>query len=519
MFLGGFLVSNLTHYGGFDDASPFRKKEIVYRPSKLCKPEPGETSYLCYGGNFLPLSKARGHSLILGMTRSGKTHLMRASMSFAASSLREGIDSLISFDFKGLDFPFLSFFADRKGIPLYFFNVSDKRSWAIDIAKDSGGYSTFLWELAQLLIPNEKESEDKKNFFKRATQCIIYACMIALTEQLNLDWGLHDVLNLALSKTEELSAFFQQSPEALAIAESFLMSPCNETIGNIRASLMAEISQIMPIAANQYHTPKERWIGINEIINSGGILLVGHDSLTKETSKVVMQLAFRQLYNQVNDLVDDSDRKIHLYIDELAAMGEIPYLGEFLATTAGRGAMAHIASQSWGGLAEIYGENKLWNIVGNCEYLNILRCDSQTADFAVNFFGTYKKIAPSFNFQFKDGLLSHTVSIEEKNEDKYNKNNFTDLPIASYESGINSYFRSELTGIRRLQVPGDWVNKYSQPPIDKSILPRIRKSQNELSMPRWKPNVNIYNSSFAQQAYSVTGEGNQAFLEILQRDV
>ena len=249
------------------------------------------------------------------------------------------------------------------------------------------------------------------------------------------------------------------------------------------------------------------------------MLLVGHDSLTRESSNVFRQLIFRHLYNHISDLEDDTNRIIHIYIDELAAMGKIPHLDDFLATTASRGAMVNIASQSWGSLAEIYGENTLYTIVGYCEYINILRCDPQTANFAVNLFGKQKRIKQSLQFQRQDGLFSHSTSVEEVIEERYNTNDFTELPLASYETGIHSYFRSELKGIRRLRVPGDWVNKYSKPPIDKSIPVRIRKTQKELIMPRWNPELNTSNSDFAQQANSVADEGTQAFLEMIQKDV
>ena len=297
------------------------------------------------------------------------------------------------------------------------------------------------------------------------------------------------------------------------------MFPSNETVGNIGASLIAEIMQLMPIAANQYHTPKERWIGMQEILSSPGILLVGHDSLTRESSNVFRQLIFRHLYNHISDLEDDTNSIVHIYIDELAAMGKIPHLDDFLATTASRGAMVNIASQSWGSLAEIYGENTLYNILSNSEIINILRFDPQTANFALNLFGKQKRIKQSLQFQRQDGVFSHSTSVEEVIEERYSTNDFTDLPLASYETGIHSYFRSELKGIRKLIVPGDWVNKYSKPPIDKSIPVRIRKNQNGLIMQRWYHELNKSNYEFDQLAKSVAEEGTQAFLEIIQKDV
>jgi hypothetical protein len=123
----------------------------VYKPCFLAEPQPGENAFLSLSGHLLPRSKAAGHSLTIGMTGTGKTLMMRASIGFAASTLGTYGGSLIDFDAKGEDFPLLSFFAKRQGVPLYFLNLGDQRSWALDVAKDAQAYPDYLWELALLL--------------------------------------------------------------------------------------------------------------------------------------------------------------------------------------------------------------------------------------------------------------------------------------------------------------------------------------------------------------------------------
>lgn len=489
-------------------------QQKIYGPSKLADAAPGEKSYLSISGHFLPLSKATGHSLTLGMAGTGKTHLMRASMGFAASTLSPGMGSLIDFDAKGEDYPILKYFADKQKVPLFFINLGDSRSNALDIAKDSEGYPDYLWEQVQLLVP--EEGSEQNPFFTRSVQGILFACMLALVERQQLNWGFHDVYNLALNKTEILQKFLQETPQAVQILERLFMSQAKDTISNIGSSLLVELQKLRPLAAHQYHTPKDRWISLGEILSQGGILLVGRDPLAKSSSNVVTQLIFRNLYNRIEDLLDDSGKRIHVYIDELASFGRVHYLEDFLATTRSRGAMLHMASQSWGKLVEMYGENIAWTILGNCDYHTVLRCDPQTADVAVKLFGKHKTFKKSMQLQIQNGLLSHNFGLDEEIRDRYQHSEFTDLRKASESEGINFFFKSDLRGIRRVRIPPNWVEEMCKLPKAENTPRRVKKTPEQTTFPMWDPGAGLKISNKVRSNSSQVDPSMNYFFQFMQ---
>lgn len=116
-----------------------------------------------------------------------------------------------------------------------------------------------------------------------------------------------------------------------------------------------------------------------------------------------------------------------------------------------------------------------------------------------------------------DGLLSHSVRTEEVNENLYEPDVFQRLPLASPDGGIHLCSKSELGGVRRMQIPAAWVEKNCKPPITSNEPRRVRKSPQELRLPRWNPNVDVTDSDFAYDANGDRGERTRRFLEIIYR--
>jgi hypothetical protein len=328
--------------------------------------------------------------------------------------------------------------------------------------------------------------------------------MLALTQHLGVGWGLHDLYNLALTEAQKLGRYLQGTPAAIQIVERILLTNSGETAANVGSSLLVELQKIRALAAHQYHTPKARWIGLDDILRSGGILLVGQDHLAKSSSAVLMQLVFRKLYSQVEALLDSNRRKIFCYMDELAALGRVPGLEDFLATTRSRGVMMNMATQSWGKLVQLYGQEVAWSIVGNCDYHTILRCDPHSAEFASQLMGTSVSNKRTVQFNLNQGLLSHGISYNEDIKSRFLASEFMDLRKASAREGIHFVMKSDLKGIRRVVVSAKWVNENCTIPASNDAT-RVPKQAHQTTLPVWNPGFGaVITSQACQSAYNVS---------------
>jgi type IV secretory pathway TraG/TraD family ATPase VirD4 len=486
--------------------------ESIEVPPVLLPPAHDETHYIFVGGYYLPLSKAEGHTLLVGTTGSGKSKLTYPAIGHACATLKQREGLVVIFDPKGDMYPLAHYFAQKQKVPLHYFNITDDRSVAWDLAGDAGNYLDVLHELISILIPLGNAHDP---FWVQGAQSVALACALSLQHTRGTDWGLHDLYNACFANPEKLIAFLRLNPSNEPTIERMLESEASKTVAGIMMQLSVSLQAMRLAAAHQYHTPRKNWVSLQKIVQEGGIVVIGQKQTSRASTTPMMRAMFKRLSDLILDLPEYSHPPTYLFIDEFAYLGaQLPGIMDLLTFSRSKRCQVYLTVQNIDQLRENYGPNGSESIVSNCEFQVLLRAGSvATAEWASRLAGQERVLQPSFSHSGAGFSQSWSFVTRER----LLPDEFRTLPRASPVHGLEYVFISPYSGVVRTHIPAEQVN-YLQPPVSK-VPARVEKPAHKGDLPRWNPDVVPGCGVAAASKEEFVRQGSTEFEQAIRRNV
>lgn len=427
------------------------------------------SQYILFGNRYLHLDEVEGHFLTIGVTGSGKTLLLHASLAHTLSVPGRKI----MFDPAGDLLPILH----GLNIPYKYFNISTTSGAGWEIAKDAKELLK-LRQLAAILLPEENHSTSD-TFWLHAARAVLVAIMSVFVTRFGTDWKLHDVIKAFMLNRKEFIQFLRQCPENNRIIDIIYNEEVGTTTGNIEMELLVQLERIIPAAV---HTQQATdWISIDEFMQSdNAVLVIGMDLTERQVSEPIIRAFFRCFVDYCNALPDYPDTRTFVYIDESYFLGKLPGLVELITFGRSKRVLVWIVLQGIEGYLELYREHVAELILGLCRYMILLRSTPKTSQWASSLFGVIDRVEINTSeSQGKDGASSSDQIHIYKREQVYNSS-FLELPYPNKKDGITGYFITPKTKKPKPRnIPGSVVEalkpKTGGVPQRKRIEPNLQR--------------------------------------------
>ncbi|MEM7756931.1 MAG: type IV secretion system DNA-binding domain-containing protein [Cyanobacteria bacterium P01_A01_bin.40] len=392
-----------------------REKFLDDTLPKLLAPNPDNDDLLYIGGHWIPVNQMEDHCLTQGISGGGKTLQLKPQIASALRSIRRGTDRrAIIADAKQDMLPMVAELTQKQGIPLLYFNVSDRRSVAYDIARDIEGRSDKCGEAARQLIPTPRKGEP---FWTQAAQALLQAGMLRLNQTNGQNWGLHHVYGMAMMALPELVEFLSVHPSGRQVAAKYLPDDMGgNTQFGFTSQLDVSLRQLEVAAAAQYYTDRKRWISSNDFLTSESVLLIGTNTDTRQTTNPIVRLLFQNLANRIMDLPNSDTRRIFAFLDELPLWGVLPKLDELLYFSRSKGMIISLVIQDIEQLNDLYGRSIATVIGGNCSTKLLFKPASyESAQWAIRTLGEhiFKRYEYTKQFTYEGITESQSMRTEK----------------------------------------------------------------------------------------------------------
>lgn len=338
-------------------------------------------------------------------------------------------------------------YLEALGIPYKILNPLDRRCTGWAIGKDIRGEASAA-EFAAVLIP-ETESNNDNQYFIDAPRLLITAVIVVLIKIFGTNWTLRHLILFCSDKVLMQKLLEKHHPRHQAYMEFFKekKGQKNEVITTIQSNLLP----LAIVAARWEHA--QDMISIRDWLKGEYALVLGSDFEFPETLKRINQLMFRFVTSGLKGLPDDPDRRVWMFIDELAAMGDLPQLEDILALGRSKSICTFLSTQNVPALLRILGREKTCEILGLCRWKAIMGVDSESAKFLSEYFSDYEYVDTSYSTSVSSGPQGSTFTsgTQERigNRRTVTAQQFMDMNIPSPgpENGLHGYFVGPGEGI------------------------------------------------------------------------
>ena len=338
------------------------------------------------------------HFLIAGVTRSGKTTLLRLLMQQVLPeiggtvALTDGEGRTrelprdcraLVFDAKDDLYPELMGMGLRK--PPVILNPFDARSVPWSMADDFEDPDD-ADEVAGILMPEEKESQP---YFSRAGRFLLSGLFQVFMKTAPRRWTLRDII-LAFENSEQLVRIYDLVPR---IREQLTEYIDAREFRSTVVTVKAKVDRYRSIAA-AWASSKSPGISIDRWMEEESILLLG----AKEKNRIAIETINQLIVHRVQQVIlDDSEidsssptRRTWVILDEFPSLGNLDARTFQRLITKGRTYKASVvlAFQDIRDVRSVYGQSGDV-MAAMCQNKIILRLgDEETAEWASGFFGT-----------------------------------------------------------------------------------------------------------------------------------
>lgn len=402
---------------------------------QLLAPNPRNDDLFYIGGHLIPVNEMEGHCLTQGVSGGGKTLQLKPQIASAIRSIRRGNDRrAIIADAKQDMLPFVAELTQKQRIPLLYFNVSDRRSIAYDIARDIDGRSDRCSEAAKQLIPTPKKGEP---FWTQAAQALLHAGMLRLNQTHGRNWGLHHCYAMSMMALPELVEFLSVHPSGRQVAAKYLPDDMGgNTQFGFTSQLDVSLRQLEVAAAAQYYTDPKRWISSNDFLNSESVLLIGTSTETRQTTNPIVRLFFQNLANRIMDLSESDSRKIFTFLDELPRWGILPNLEELLSFSRSKGMIISLVIQDIEQLNDLYGHSIAGALTGCCSARLLFTTGSyKSAEWAISTLGQHNFKRWDYTKSFTSEGISESQSLRVEKDFPLTTGELMNLGTANKRTG------------------------------------------------------------------------------------
>jgi len=411
---------------------------------------PENSIYFC--GVKLPEESANNHFMIVGITGSGKTLIIKMMMKSVLPKIKKVRNQrAIIFDVKQDIVSVLG----SIGIPeqgIIILNPFDKRCWEWDIAKDITGPDTSL-QVASIIIP---EDNGQNRFFTDAARDLLSGVMNVFIEKgnerfkkknLKPEWTLADVV-LTCKNPKRIESVLSCTSEGRDLIETYLKTE-RESL-SILSTLRSRLAPFEVISAlwkrARHANGTARRIGLKDFLNTNAVLVLGNNQSAKAPIEAINRILFQRITELMLDKEEDRESRTWFFLDEVRKLGRLPGLDDLMTNGRSKGACVVLGFQDIDGMRSVYGNEIANEITSMPATVGILRVSGvSTPKWASDFFGEYE--AKEITYGYSEARGKEFTRTENENESIREKKVFLSSEFrlvkkVDKENGLNGYFAS-----------------------------------------------------------------------------
>jgi len=377
-FLGWKGSSQTQHEAGIKYASPGKYQRGVQQAAhgsvqttfrlltKKETPEGGKAGISIWEGEPFPFKRENQHFLITGSPGAGKTQII---FPMVDQAFKRG-DKAIVWDIKGT---FIQAFAGKEGVDLL--AGWDKRSIAWSPGADIRSQLDCQQVASIMFPPNPKDSQP---FFLNSARQILEAIFVYLDSE-GEEWGWGDVWGILSLGKDEIARLLSTFEDGKALAN--VIGGDSKATEDIYSTLIGHAQQTIRWYAKAWpkgNVSLRKWVhGNSKLLIIGGI--PERTDLAQATANISVEL----IVNEILSLPDDPNRRIWLFLDELATLGKLTSLLNAFSLGRSKGLCVVAGIQDIGKLEHHYGPQLAKSIANTFSTQIVLRCsDHDTASWA-----------------------------------------------------------------------------------------------------------------------------------------
>jgi hypothetical protein len=334
-------------------------------------PKDGKAGIQIVPDEPFPFARENQHYLALGSPGSGKTQII---FPMKIQAIKRG-DKVISWDVKGTDTQAL---AGEPGVDLL--AAWDKRS--IEWAPGADVTSVLdCKDMADIFMP--PNPKDAQPFFLNSARQILEAIFTYLRSN-GKDWGWGDVWDILSKDRKELALLLSSFKEG-KIAAGYI-SGDGKSGDDVYSTLMTQVQQNIRWFAMAW--PKRGVSLRNWIRSDSKLLIIGGTPQRADLARATANIVIEIIINEILSLPDDPNRRIWLFLDELATLGKLDVLLNAFSLGRSKGLCVVAGIQDIGKIEHIYGHNLAKSITNTFSTMVVLRCsDVETSQWASSVLG------------------------------------------------------------------------------------------------------------------------------------
>lgn len=328
---------------------------------------------------------------------------------------------------------------------------------------------------------------DNNRYFYDAGRIVLAAAIVSLQHAKAGTWTLRD-LNLAVSNQEDLADLVHKHHPQPNVCDEFFKSEKqgrNEVLTTIQSRL-----QPLSLIAARWENAQETFT-FEDWSKGEHILVFGSDHLYQDTIKRTNTLLFRFVAAYLNNLPDEPDRRVWIYIDEASTGGRLIKLENVVALGRSAGISVVMAFHSVAEFIKEYGEYLFKSIFGMCHHKAILGLDSDSAKIISEYIGDYECVEEGYNESTSYGkevsrssgkdykLAAHRTVMPQELMDM-------NIPQPGPKNGLTGYFIASGQGIHRHTYTWKEIQERRVERIqDSPKYLRVRDTDSSLTLKPW----------------------------------
>lgn len=334
-----------------------RGRQITYRPKDVSQSIVKPDGVYIHPKVRMTQNLERNHILLLGGSGSGKTSIMWPLINQAVKRGDKALILSLKNDFQ-----------EKIDASFSLLAPWDSRTVNWQLGQDIQTFQD-AQALAQTLI---KEPE-REPMWARGGQDLLVAIIAYLQKKHGIEWGYAELGQLCAECLADYKLLIYVVGENNPVAKIYLASEeGNKTSMGFLVELASGLSNVINLGVAAHSMPDNKTWSINHFLNNEKakkVAIIGYRPSLKEFSKTFASSILEQLVRQLADLPDcaPNERRIWLFLDEVAQFGKIPSITVALETLRSKGVRVVLGMQSTSQIEKEYDRHDLSIWTGQCD--------------------------------------------------------------------------------------------------------------------------------------------------------
>lgn len=285
------------------------------------------------------------HMFIIGGSGSGKTTIL---MPMLEQAIARG-DKCLVFSFKGD-------FQEKLEGDFTLLHPFDSRSAKWQLGKDLPTHLD-AESLAKTLVPKP----DKDPIWSQGAQGLLTAVIKKLQDTRGVKWGYCELARNCYAVLSNYNHLVDVVNTHSPAAKTYLMGQDSTTTMSFLAELSSHLTDVINLGLAEYTNKNRKVWSVRDWLNGKrpATVVIGYRNSAPDMSRAWASSIIEQVMRQVMDMPDvrPSERRIWLFLDEIAQAGKVPSITQGLEAARSKGCRIVLGAQSVSQIIELYGEH------------------------------------------------------------------------------------------------------------------------------------------------------------------